>query len=140
MCTFLDDFDDPEYGYDASFDGHIGVAPNEMQTIISAWLAGKQFPLLVVTLDGMEYDWQPDGSGKLWDEESKHRAVINARLDISDAPLARVDQQIIADDSPPAVLSARDIAPIFKQLKDLSSTALFLLGAVVIGICVILFK
>jgi hypothetical protein len=140
LCSFLDDFDDPDYGYEASFDGHIGMDAAEQQALISAWLAGKRFSRMTVAVEGLEYGWEPDGSSKVWDEKSPHRTVAGSSFEILDPAPAKPDQDEPVTHAADPALTPRDLDPLFKQLKELSSTALFILGAVVVGLGIVIFR
>jgi hypothetical protein len=138
MCGFsarIDADDDS----DEYFFGHVGMAQTELDALYMAWMSGKRFDYITLDVQDVEYNWEPDGSGKVWDTSTASRKVASARIGIVDEPAAEVIGDPFEDSSllPP---TRNDIATLSKTLASISTVAHYLLGAVVFGVAVLIFR
>jgi hypothetical protein len=77
-----------------------------------AWMPSE----ISLEIEGMHYDWQPDGSGKKWDNRNNPHVKINSvRLLV---PLSAIDVQPGIDVEP----FAPNRSPTRVQIQELTST------------------
>lgn len=67
---YLEAFDDDIHPQPASYIVQATLPPNRFIELLSAAQFGRVPSEISVSIEGMEYDWQPDGSGKKWDNKN----------------------------------------------------------------------
>ena len=84
-----DDYIDP---FPPSFIIQTTISANQFDKLLSAAKLGRIPSEISVDIEGMEYDWQPDGSGKKWDNKTSPRLPVNSiRFSVPLVPYAEED-------------------------------------------------
>jgi hypothetical protein len=109
----------------------IMVDDPEMETLLQL-AANRLYPsALNVTVEGMDYDWQPDGSGKKWDNIARPILPITAAdftLPISEPP-TESDEEDSFDPSP-APRPPESALPFLKEISQRILLMMYLLAAI----------
>lgn len=141
VCSYHERIDHPEHGSPAVFSAHVGLPPTDISDLLCAWSAGKAISSITLEIDDLEYGWEPDGSGKVWDTEIKHRTVRNARILIKDAtPQADENEEDLIAVPAPDVPTKRDLRELGAQLKSIEKATHYILAAVVFAAFVLAFR
>lgn len=141
ICSYHERVDHPEYGSPAAFSAHVGLPRETITDLLSAWNAGKTISSITLEIDDLDYGWEPDGSGKVWDTEVKHKTVRNARVLIKDAQTTGDDDEDEVIETPvPDTPTRRDLQQLGDQLKSIEKAAHYILAAVVFAAFVLAFR
>ena len=69
--------------FPASYIVEILLFDTQLNELLAAARCGRAPSRISVDVEGMEYDWQPDGSGKKWDNKaSPHLRIVSARFTV----------------------------------------------------------
>jgi hypothetical protein len=77
--------DDDFHPFPPRFIVQTPIPAGHFDELLSAAKFGRIPSKISVDIEGMEYDWQPDGSGKKWDNKASPRLPVNSVL--FDVPL-----------------------------------------------------
>lgn len=140
ICSYHERVDDPEYGSPAVFSAYVGLPQQSISDLWTAWNAGKTISSITLEIDDLEYGWEPDGSGKVWDTEIKHRTVRTARILVKDSQAPEEDGEDITEPSTPDAPTKRDMQQIGDQLKSIEKAAHYIVAAVVFVAIIVAFR
>lgn len=136
-----DDFDP----FPPSFIVQTVLPKHQFNELLSAAKLGRVPSVISVDIEGMEYDWQPDGSGKKWDNKTSPKLdVKSVRFNV---PLASLSQDTDAEPRlcdnamPPTRLQFEQLSQgIDRQGIEISKALKALLWAIIIlgGVVVLL--
>lgn len=70
--------DDDFYPFPPSFIVQTTIPQGQFDELLSAAKFGRVPSKISVDIEGMEHDWQPDGSGKKWDNKASPRLPVNS--------------------------------------------------------------
>jgi hypothetical protein len=80
----------------AGYQLDVKISRNRLEPLLQAIHTGRLPAEISIRVAGMKYDWQPDGSGKLWDNETS-RAIPVESIDFI-TPLIGEDRHNLLDD------------------------------------------
>ena len=70
--------DDDFHPFPPSFIVQTTIPASQFDELLSAAKFGRIPSEISADIEGMEYDWQPDGSGKKWDNKASPRLPVNS--------------------------------------------------------------
>jgi hypothetical protein len=70
--------DDDFHSYPPNFIIQAALHMRQFEQLLSAAKLGRIPSEISVDVEGMEYDWRPDGSGKKWDNKASPRLPVNS--------------------------------------------------------------
>jgi hypothetical protein len=109
------------------FQVYIGEA--EMRTLLEFARHGRFPRKISIDVEGVEYDWQPDGSGTKWDNAAEKRVpvtAINFSIPVTDEPVASHSPP---DPSEPKTPVGVDLIPELRKLAQWQQWTLYFLLA-----------
>jgi hypothetical protein len=147
-ATFVDSFagDADSAGEPAAFDLWASLGAEQFDRLLSILATGRSISFVRAHLIGLEFDYHPDGSGKVWDTTDRKTVALtelewgmeltsneeHAEEDMPDAPTA------------PALATAHDVAAMAATMKAVAGESSKMLGwilfAVVIGVFILAFR
>ena len=69
---------DEFYAFPPQFIVQTALPLNQFNELLSAAKLGRMPSTISVEIEGMDYDWQPDGSGKKWDNKALPRLAVSS--------------------------------------------------------------
>jgi len=139
VCGFSEKFDDPEHGTDEYFYAHVGLSRSDIELLYYAWVSKKQLKSITFDVPNLNYGWEPDGSGKIWDMSVNHLLIQSATISVKDYPEEEPLEDPFADPMQ-ASPTRRDIASIKDQVASATTTVNYILVAVVMALVILLVR
>lgn len=128
----------------ASYIVDVRMPTAQMDELLAAARAGRMPSMISVEIDAMEYDWQPDGSGKKWDNKNARKLDVGSVL--FTIPLAALDPGNVSSDGsvvenmPPTRAQVGQLSERVERLARETKTAVrvLVLTALIVGVLVLL--
>lgn len=147
-ATFVDSFagDTDFAGEPATFDLWASLGAEQFDRLLSVLAAGRSVSYIRAHLIGLEFDYHPDGSGKVWDTtDRKTVALTGLEWGMGLTPNEEQTEQDMPDTpTAPALATAQDVAAMTATMKAATEESSKMLGwilfAVVIGVFILAFR
>jgi hypothetical protein len=129
--------DDDFHPFPPSFIIQATIPASQFDELLSAAKLGRIPSEISVDIEGMEHDWQPDGSGKKWDNKASPRLPVNSvRFSVPLTPYAEEDgsERRPSENSMPAIRLQADqlMQRLDSHSSEISKTLKHVFWAVVI--------
>jgi hypothetical protein len=110
----------------------VNLPKRRFEALLTAVNKGRLPSQISITTEGMSYDWQPDGSGKIWDNKNTPRIPIKS-MDfivplVGRDPLDFLDDRNEEEGMPPSRAQLNQVISGLTQLRQSMSWLLILLG------------
>src|SRR5712692_10356410 len=97
--TYCEEFNMIDSYSKASYTVEVCIPRTRFELLLAAVNRGKMPSQITVDVEGMTFDWQPNGSGKVWDNKSSKQLPIKSVFFIT--PLVGGDPHDFLDDRSP---------------------------------------
>ncbi len=123
LMSYVEEFhDDLGYQKKASYQLDVKIPKRRFEALMVAVNMGKLPSQISIETEGMSQDWQPDGSGKVWDNKTSPQIPIVSIWFIT--PLIGGDPRDVLDDRspedgmPPSRAQLNQVTTVLNELKN----------------------
>lgn len=118
---YTPEIDGVDFHHKAAYTVDVKLPRPRFEALLTAVNQGRLPSEISITTEGMSYDWQPDGSGKIWDNMSTPQVPIKAMFFIvplvGPDPLDFLDNRNAEDTMPPSRAQLNQVISDLAQLR-----------------------
>ena len=119
---YVEKYDDVLSSHKTNYTVDVKISRRRLEPLLAAVNLGRLPSHISIDVEGMTYDWQPDGSGKIWDNKTSPYLPIKSMYFIT--PLIGGDPHDCFDDRspedgmPPSRAQLNQVTAILKQIEN----------------------
>lgn len=136
---YTPEIDGVDFHHKATYTVDVTLPKPRFEALLTAVNQGRLPSEISITTEGMSYNWQPDGSGKIWDNKNTPQIPIKAMFFIvplvGPDPLDFLDDRNTDDTMPPSRAQLNQVISSLVQLRgklESMSWWLIVLGLLVV--------
>jgi hypothetical protein len=118
---YTPEIDQVDFHHKATYTIDVKLPKARFEALLTAVNQGRLPSEISITIAGMSYDWQPDGSGKIWDNKNNPQIPIRAMFFIvplvGPDPLDFLDDRNAEDTMPPSRAQLNQVISDLAQLR-----------------------